>query len=298
MGMQTREEDFVKDLFLGSTHDYILFFTNKGRVYRLKGYEVPEAGRMARGNAIVNLIEIDSDETITAMIPVREFKEDEYLVMITKDGIIKKTDMMHFANIRKGGLTAIGLRAEDRLISVLVTNGSDEILVATRKGMGIKFLEQDVRPMTRQATGVKAITLKQEDYVVSGVKIKDGSKILNVTEKGYGKRTSAEDFNIQYRGGKGVKIHQLTEKTGLLTGVVVVDENEELMLITSEGVIIRLRGRDISCFGRISQGVKLMNLNENVSVVGIAKISEEDIQEEEIQMEEAIEPQEILEETE
>lgn len=281
MGMQTREEDFVKDLFLGSTHDYILFFTNKGRVYRLKGYEVPEAGRTARGNAIVNLIEIDADETITAMIPVREFKEEEYLVMITKQGIIKKTDMMNFANIRKGGLTAINLREEDQLISVLVTNGNDEILVATRKGMGIKFYEQDVRPMTRQATGVKAITLKQEDYVVSGVKIKKGAKILNVTEKGYGKRTSAEDFNIQYRGGKGVKIHQLTEKTGLLTGVLVIDENEELMLITSEGVIIRLRGRDISSFGRVSQGVKLMNMGENVSMAGVAKISEEDVQIEE-----------------
>ena len=279
MGMNTREEDFVKDLFLGSTHDYILFFTNKGRVYRLKGYEVPEAGRTARGNAIVNLIEISAGETITAMIPVKEFTKDSYLVMITKDGIIKKTDMMSFANIRKGGLTAVSLKEEDSLISVLVTNGQDEIFVATRNGMGIKLHEQDVRPMSRQAIGVKAITLKQNDYVVSAVKGIAGTKILNVTEKGYGKKTNIEDFNTQYRGGKGVKIHQLTDKTGLLTGVLVIDEKEELMLITSEGVIIRLRGNEISTFNRVSQGVKLINLNENVSVVGIAKISEEDIEE-------------------
>lgn len=286
VGMNTREEDFVKDLFLGSTHDYILFFTNKGRVYRLKGYEVPEAGRTARGNAIVNLIEISADETITAMIPVKEFAEDSYLVMITKEGIIKKTDMMSFANIRKGGLTAIGLRESDSLISVIVTNGNDEILVATRNGMGIKFNEKDVRPMTRQAIGVKAITLKPEDYVVSGVKIIPNAKVLNVTEKGYGKRTKVEDFNVQYRGGKGVKIHQLTEKTGLLTGILVIEENEELMLINSEGVIIRLRANEISLLGRVSQGVKLINLNENVNVVGIAKISEEDIQMEEQEIEE------------
>ena len=286
VGMNTREEDFVKDLFLGSTHDYILFFTNKGRVYRLKGYEVPEAGRTARGNAIVNLIEISADETITAMIPVKEFAKNSYLVMITKEGIIKKTDMMSFANIRKGGLTAIGLRKNDSLISVIVTNGNDEILVATRNGMGIKFNEKDVRPMTRQAIGVKAITLKPEDYVVSGVKIIPNAKVLNVTEKGYGKRTSVEDFNVQYRAGKGVKIHQLTEKTGLLTGILVIEENEELMLINSEGVIIRLRANEISLLGRVSQGVKLINLNEDVNVVGIAKISEEDIQMEEQAIEE------------
>ncbi len=293
MGMNTREEDFVKDLFLGSTHDYILFFTNKGRVYRLKGYEVPEAGRTARGNAIVNLIEISNEETITAMIPVKEFTQDSYLVMITKSGIIKKTDMMSFCNIRKGGLTALGLKEEDNLIAVIVTNGDDEIFVATKNGMGIKFNEKDVRPMSRQAIGVKAITLKQNDYVVSAVKIAEGAQILNVTEKGYGKRTNAEDFNVQYRGGKGVKIHQLTEKTGLLTGVLVIEEKEELMLITSEGVIIRLRGNEISSLGRVSQGVKLINLNENVSVVGVAKISEQDIQMEEEQLEELEEMEEV-----
>ena len=283
MGMQTREEDFVKDLFLSSTHDTILFFTDHGRVYRKKGYEIPEAGRAARGTAIVNLIEIAPDETVTAVIPVKEFREDRYLVMLTKQGIIKKTDMASYANIRKGGLIAINLKEDDSLIGVMTTDGNDQILVATRNGMGIKFSETDVRPLGRAATGVKAIQLKDGDYVVSVGKVTPNAKVLNVTEKGYGKQTSVEEFKVQYRGGMGVKVHQLTEKTGLLTGVLMLEENEELMVITSEGVIIRLRGNDISTIGRVSQGVKLMNLKEGVSVVGIAKITEDDIETEEIE---------------
>lgn len=282
MGMQTRDEDFVKDLFLSSTHDTILFFTDHGRVYRKKGYEIPEAGRAARGTAIVNLIEIAADETVTAVIPVKEFREDRYLVMLTKQGIIKKTDMASYANIRKGGLIALNLKEDDSLIGVMTTDGNDEILVATRNGMGIKFSETDARPLGRAATGVKAIQLKEGDYVVSVGKVTPNAKILNVTEKGYGKQTSVDEFKVQYRGGMGVKVHQLTEKTGLLTGVLMLKENEEVMLITSEGVIIRLRGNDISTFGRVSQGVKLMNLKDGVSVVGIAKITEDDIETEEI----------------
>lgn len=278
MGMQTRQEDFVKDLFLSSTHDYILFFTDRGRVYRIKGYEIPEASRTARGMAIVNLLEVIPGETITAVIPVREFSDNKYLVMITRQGIIKKTDMMSFAKIRKGGLVAVNLREDDQLISVLMTGGENEILVATRNGRGIKFNEHDVRPMGRTAMGVKAINLNKKDYVVSAVMITEGVTVLNVTENGYGKRTDVGDFNVQYRGGKGVKIHQLTEKTGLLTGVVLISDSEEIMLITSEGIIIRLRGNEISTFGRISQGVKLMNLADEVKVVGLAKISEEDIE--------------------
>ncbi|MBR4015847.1 MAG: DNA gyrase subunit A [Anaerotignum sp.] len=280
IGMQTREEDYVKDLFLASTHDNLLFFTSSGKVYRLKGYEIPEAGRTARGIAIVNLLEISPDEKIMAVIPANEFQEEQYLVMITKHGLVKKTDMTSFANIRRSGLIALNLREGDDLISVMMTNGQDEIFVATRNGMGIKFSEQDVRPMGRTATGVKAITLRQGDYVVSAVKIAPDAKILNVTEKGFGKRTDTAAFHLQYRGGKGLKIHQLTEKTGLLTGVLLLNEQEEIMLITSEGVIIRLRAKDISTIGRVSQGVKLMNLDSGVSVVGIAKISEEDIAEE------------------
>lgn len=281
VGMQTRDEDFVKDLFLCSTHDTILFFTDHGRVYRLKGYEVPEAGRTARGMAIVNLLEIAPDESVTAVIPVKEFREDRYLVMLTKQGLIKKTDMASYSNIHKGGLIAINLREDDSLISVMTTEGEDEILAATRNGMGIRFSEKDVRPMGRTATGVKAISLREGDYLVSAIKMSPTAKVLNVTEKGFGKQTLPEEFKVQYRGGMGVKIHQLTEKTGLLTGVLMLEENEEIMLITSEGVIIRLRGADISTIGRVSQGVKLMNLDEGVSVVGIAKITEDDIESEE-----------------
>lgn len=281
VGMQTRDEDFVKDLFLCSTHDTILFFTDHGRVYRLKGYEVPEAGRTARGMAIVNLLEIAPDESVTAVIPVKEFREDRYLVMLTKQGLIKKTDMASYSNIRKGGLIAINLREDDSLISVMTTEGEDEILAATRNGMGIRFSEKDVRPMGRTATGVKAISLREGDYLVSAIKMSPTAKVLNVTEKGFGKQTLPEEFKVQYRGGMGVKIHQITEKTGLLTGVLMLEENEEIMLITSEGVIIRLRGADISTIGRVSQGVKLMNLDEGVSVVGIAKITEDDIESEE-----------------
>lgn len=289
VGMQTRDEDFVKDLFLCSTHDTILFFTDHGRVYRLKGYEVPEAGRTARGMAIVNLLEIAPDESVTAVIPVKEFREDRYLVMLTKQGLIKKTDMASYSNIRKGGLIAINLREDDSLISVMTTEGEDEILAATRNGMGIRFSEKDVRPMGRTATGVKAISLREGDYLVSAIKMSPTAKVLNVTEKGFGKQTLPEEFKVQYRGGMGVKIHQLTEKTGLLTGVLMLEENEEIMLITSEGVIIRLRGADISTIGRVSQGVKLMNLDEGVSVVGIAKITEDDIESEEEELAELAE---------
>lgn len=281
IGMQTREEDYVKDLFLSSTHDQILFFTSLGRVYKTKGYQIPEAGRTARGLAIVNLLEVMPGEVVNAVVPVRGFDENKYLVMITKHGVVKKTNMMSFVNIRKGGLIAVNLREDDQLISVFATDGTKEIFVATHNGMGIKFNETDVRPMGRTASGVRAITLKKDDYVVSALLIDKDQKVLNVTENGYGKRTDSEDFNVQYRGGKGVKIHQLTEKTGKLIGVVMVNDNEELMLITSEGIIIRLRGKEISTLGRVSQGVKLMNLDEEVNVVSVAKIHEDDIEMEE-----------------
>ena len=281
IGMQTREEDAVTRLFVCSTHDYLLFFTNFGRVYRIKGYEVPEAGRTARGLAIVNLLSISQGETITAVVPVRNFEKDDYLVMVTKSGVIKKTDMSAFANIRKTGITAVNLREGDELIAAFLTDGSKNIFAATRNGMGIMFDENDVRPMGRAATGVKAITLSDDDYVVSADFADKEDKLLNVTENGYGKRTDAEAFNVQHRGGKGVKIHQITDKTGLLSGVIKVSDNEELMIVTSEGVIIRLRGKEISTFGRVSQGVKLINLDDGVTVAGIAKINEEDIMEEE-----------------
>ena len=279
IGMQTREEDFVKDLFISSTHDTILFFTNKGRAYRMKGYQIPEAGRQARGMAIVNLLELQPEEVISAVIPVKEFSEDKCLVMITKQGVIKKTDMMDYSNIRKNGLSAINLRDEDELISVLITGEEENIFVATNNGMGIRFNSKDARAMGRVATGVRAIKLRKGDYVISADIMDDDSKILNVTENGYGKRTVGSGFNIQNRGGIGVKIHQITDKTGPLISTSIVNENEQIMIITSEGVIIRLRGSEISTFGRVSQGVKLINLAPGVKVVGIAKIHEDDVQE-------------------
>ncbi len=278
VGMQTREEDYVKDLFLASTHDTVLFFTSHGKVYRMKGYEIPEAGRTSRGMAIVNLLEVGAGEKITAAIPVKEFRTDQYLVMVTKQGLIKKTDMASFANIRKMGLIALNLREDDDLIAVMTTEGDNEIFAATRFGMGIKFSEKDVRPMGRTAAGVKAVKLREGDYVVSAVKMVQGAKVLNVTEKGFGKQTDVSQFNLQNSGGIGLKIHQLTDRTGLLTGALLLEEDEEIMLITSEGVIIRLRGNEISSYGRVSQGVKLMNLDEGVTVVGIAKISGEDVE--------------------
>ncbi len=278
VGMQTREEDYVKDLFLASTHDTVLFFTSHGKVYRMKGYEIPEAGRTSRGMAIVNLLEVNTKKKITAAIPVKEFRTDQYLVMVTKQGLIKKTDMASFANIRKMGLIALNLREDDDLIAVMTTEGDNEIFAATRFGMGIKFSEKDVRPMGRTAAGVKAVKLREGDYVVSAVKMVQGAKVLNVTEKGFGKQTDVSQFNLQNRGGIGLKIHQLTDRTGLLTGALLLEEDEEIMLITSEGVIIRLRGNEISSYGRVSQGVKLMNLDEGVTVVGIAKISGEDVE--------------------
>ncbi len=281
IGMQTRDEDFIKDLFVSSTHDTMLFFTNIGKVYRLKGYEVPEAGRNARGVAIVNLLEIAQNEEINAVIPVKEFEPDKYLVMITKQGIIKKTDMMSYSNIRKGGLNAINLKDDDQLIAVMVTNGQNDIFIATHDGMGIRFNEDDVRPMGRTATGVRGIKLRDGDYVVSADIIEENTQVLNVTEKGYGKRTAVSEFNVQKRGGMGVKIHQITDKTGKITGTLIVNEDEELMLITSEGVIIRLRANDISVVGRASQGVKLINLDGGVNVAGAAKIAADQIDEEE-----------------
>ena len=297
VGMQTREEDYVKDLFLSSTHDTLLFFTDHGRVYRLKGYEIPEAGRTARGMAIVNLLELNPGETVTAVIPVKEFREDAYLMMVTKQGIVKKTDMASYANIRKGGLIAVNLREDDSLIAVMTTTGQDEIMIATKNGMGIRFSEGDVRPLSRAATGVRGIQLREGDFVVSAEKVSPTAKILNVTEKGFGKRTAVEEMKVQYRGGLGVKIHQLTDRTGLLSGMLMLEDKEEIMLITSEGVIIRLRGEDISTIGRVSQGVKLMNLDEGVCVVGVARITQDNLdEEEEKEGEENAKPaQEVLE---
>lgn len=280
VGMQTRDEDFIENLFITSTHNYMLFFTNLGRVYRIKAYEIPEAGRTARGTAIVNLLEISAGEKITAVITAKETEDDKYLLMVTKNGITKKTNVSQFKNIRKGGLIALTVREDDELISVKLTDGNMDILVTTRLGQGIRFNEDEIRAMGRTAAGVRSIRLNDEDVVidVETISIDDNSEALIVTANGYGKRTSVDEFSARHRGGKGVKIYKITDKTGPIAAVNMINDNEDLMLITSDGTVIRLRAREISTFGRVAQGVRLMNLTDDVEVVGLAKIAQEDIE--------------------
>ncbi len=277
IGLQMREEDCVKKLFVSSNHSYILFFTNKGKVYRKKTWEIPEAGRNAKGTPIVNLLELDKNEEISAVIPVKNFNENDYLVMITKQGIIKKTSAELFNNIRKGGLIAVNLKDNDELISVFTTNGNNDILAATRNGISIRFNESDVRPMGRTATGVKAINLADNDFVIGADSVTDEDKVLLVTDKGFGKCTSSDNYRVQSRGGKGLKTYKITEKTGNIRGLSIVNDSEELIMVTSEGIVIRIKVKDISTVGRIAQGVKLVNLNEGVSVISMDKIDEQSV---------------------
>ena len=278
-GMQTRDEDFVENLFVTSTHNYILFFTNKGKVYRLKAYQIPESGRTGRGTAIVNLLQIDPGEKITAVIPVREYQEGDYLLMATKQGQVKKTSIMEYENIRVSGLIAIGLREDDDLITVKATSGDQEVILGTRLGQGIRFKESDVRPTGRTSMGVRGIHLNDDDEVIGMDLITEGDQLLVVTENGLGKRTNLSEFNVQNRGGKGVKLYRFTSKTGHIIGIKVINEEEEVLLITSEGIIIRLRVKEISIQGRITQGVKLINLADDVKVVCFAQVVEEEIEE-------------------
>lgn len=277
IGMQTRDEDFVKRLFLSSNHSYILFFTNKGKVYRTKTWEIPESGRNAKGTPIINVINLEEGESINAVIPVKEFTDDYYLMMVTKSGTIKKTSVQSFSNIRRVGIRAINLREDDELISVGVTCGNDDIFAVTNKGISIRFNENDVRPLGRTAAGVRAINLANDDYVVGADIIKDDYKILIVSENGYGKSTSADSFRLQSRGGKGLRAYKVTEKTGNVVGLAMVNDSEELIMVTSEGVVIRIRIKDIATVGRIAQGVKLINLNDDVRVVSMDKITEENV---------------------
>ena len=286
IGMQMRDEDFVNNLFVANTHDYILYFTNQGRLFRTKTYEIPEAGRVAKGMAIVNLLNLNEGEKINAVIPVKDYLDGEYLMMITRKGVVKKTEISQFQNVRKGGLIALHLRDDDELISVLKTDGNKNIFIATKNGMGIRFSEDDIRPMGRTAAGVRGIRLRGGDKVVGAELMEEGYKILFVSEKGYGKCTKINEFNLQRRGGKGVKIYRITDKTGCIVGISSINDNEEMMLITSEGVIIRIRVKEISTSGRVAQGVKLINLDENIQLMSIAKIAEDELeQEEEVEQE-------------
>ena len=274
IGVNTIEEDYIKTIFATTNFNYIMFFTNKGKAYRIKGYKIPEAGRTARGTAIVNLLELDKDETITAIFPIKEFEEDMFLTMVTKKGQIKKTPIKDFRNIRRGGLIALSLAEEDELVSVEQTSPRDSILVATRNGQGIMFDATDVRPMGRTARGVRAINLGEGDEVIGAVVPHEGEQILTSTENGLGKRTQIEAFRAQKRGGKGLKINKITEKTGNIVGVAAVSDEDELLLITSQGIIIRIKVSQISSIGRNAQGVKLINLPDDVKVVCMEKVNE------------------------
>lgn len=277
-GMQTIEEDYIEDLFMTTTHHYIMFFTNKGRVYRLKAYELPECGRTARGTAIVNILQLLPEEKITAVITLKEFEDEKYLFMATKNGIVKKTPVGDYSNIRKTGLQAINLREDDELIEVKLTDRQKDIFLVTKNGMCIRFDENDVRPTGRTSMGVIGMNLSYGDEVIGMQMDTQGQYLLLVSEYGMGKRTAIEEFSVQRRGGKGVKCYKITEKTGSVVGVKAVKEENELMMITTEGIVIRIMCSQVSEIGRITSGVKLMNLDtdKDIKIASIAKVRESD----------------------
>lgn len=274
--MSTREEDFAKDIFTASTHDTILFFSNRGKVYKLKGYQIPETGRSAKGMNIVNLLELETDEKITAMFPIKEFADDKFLFFVTKQGIAKRVVLSDLQNIRRAGLRALNLNEDDALVDVRLTDGEQNILIATHEGRAICFDENEVRAMGRTATGVRGIRLSEGDYVVGAARARKGAYVLSITENGYGKRTPVEEFTIHHRGGGGMMLHNLTAKTGLVAGIAVVDGDNDVMIITDDGVIIRTGCEEIRECGRGSQGVIVMRTGEDVKVIAIARTSKEE----------------------
>ena len=274
-GMDTIDDDYIEDLFMTTTHHYLMFFTNTGKVYRIKTYEIPEASRTSRGTAIINILQLQPGEKISAVIPIKEYKEDEYLFMATKNGIVKKTSIVEYANVRKTGLAAINLREEDELIEVKITDNRKDILMVTKYGQCIRFHETDVRKTGRTSMGVIGMNLTAGDEVVAMQLHTQGDSLMIVSEKGLGKCTLISEFTTQNRGGKGVKCYKITEKTGNIVGVKAVNQDNELMLITTEGIIIRIKVSDTTLLGRITSGVKLINLDENVTVASIAKVRED-----------------------
>ena len=275
-GMQTIEDDYIEELLMTTTHHYLMFFTNTGRVYRLKVYEIPEAGRTARGTAIINLLQLAPGEKITAVIPLRKYEEGHYLMMATKKGLVKKTPIKDYENVRKTGLTAIVLRDDDELIEVKATDNNKDIILVTRDGQCIRFKETDVRSTGRASMGVRGMNLTDGDEVVAMQLNTQGDYLLVASENGMGKRTAMSEFVVQNRGGKGVKCYKITEKTGNVVGAKAVNEENEIMMITTEGIIIRLQCADISVLGRITSGVKMINLTEGVTVASIAKVRDKD----------------------
>ena len=274
--MATREEDFTRGLFTASTHDTLLFFTTQGKVYKLKGYQVPEAGRAAKGTNIVNLLELDPDEKVTAMFPIREFSDEKYMVFVTRMGVIKRIVLSDLQNIRKGGLRALGLNEGDVVVDVRLTDGNENILIATHDGKAITFAEDEVRAMGRTAVGVRGIRLADGDYVVGAARARKGAQVLSITENGYGKCTPVEDFSVHHRGGGGIMLHNLTEKTGQVAGIAVVDPDNDIMIITDDGVIIRTPVGQIRECGRGSQGVIVMRTAEDVKVISIVRTDHEE----------------------
>ncbi len=275
-GMQTLEDDYIEELMMTTTHHYVMFFTNTGRVYRLKAYEIPEAGRTARGTAIINLLQLMPDEKITAVIPINRFEEGQYLMMATRNGLVKKTPIQEYANVRKVGLAAIALRDDDELIEVKATNNKKDVILVTKYGQCIRFKETDVRSTGRVSMGVRGINLADGDEVVAMQLNSQGYYLLVVSENGMGKMTSISEFAVQNRGGKGVKCYKITEKTGNVIGAKAVNEENEIMMINTEGIIIRLQCSDISILGRITSGVKLINLPDGVTVASFAKVREKE----------------------
>jgi DNA gyrase subunit A len=292
IGMDTKDNDFVEHLFVSNTHHFLLFFTNKGKVYRLKAYEIPDLSRTARGTPIINLIQIEAGETVNAVIPVESFEPDRYLFFATKQGVVKKTPLDDYANIRKIGLIAINLREDDDLIGVKLTDGKQEIIMGTSQGMSIRFPEQDVRPMGRSATGVKGINADDDDFVIDMDVVVPENEVLIVTSKGYGKRTPISEYRIQSRGGKGIKTLNVTDKNGPIVGLKVVQNDEDLMIMTSSGTMIRTSMEGISTMGRNTQGVKLIHIREDDSVATVTRVARSEEPDNIEELPEGIEPEE------
>lgn len=273
--MATREEDYVETVFTASTHDNILFFTSAGRVYIKKGYNIPEAGRNARGTNIINIIQIDNGEKVSAMIRGRELDEESYLVFVTRNGTVKRMSQSALRNIRANGIRALTLDEGDELISVLPTTGNENILIATNGGLAACFQENDVRPMGRTAVGVRGIRLRAGDFVVGAGSSAEGQQLLTITEKGYGKRTAIEEYSIHGRGGIGIKNYNVTEKTGRIAAVKMVDPQDDILVISDDGTIIRMAADHISVLGRATQGVRIMRLMEGSKVISVEKTERE-----------------------
>jgi DNA gyrase subunit A len=294
--METKEEDWVERLFVASTHDYLMIFTRRGQCYWMKVWEIPVGGRTSRGKPIVNLLNLGPEESIAAVVPVREFRDDQYLLFSTRLGVVKKTELSAYGNVRSVGLNAINVREGDELIDVQITSGKDEIVLASRGGMAIRFKEEDARPMGRAAGGVRGLKLKGEDVVIGMVVVRPDSTLLVVSENGLGKRTDVEAYRLQKRGGSGVINLKTSSKTGQVVAVKSVQEDEQLMVITRKGVVNRQNVAEISLIGRATQGVKLVNLDEGDTVVDVARVVVEEEDEENGEAEPGVEEAEDFEE--